>query len=51
MICKIIGVLDSGVQGLTPDALSAIQTADRVIGASRTLNLFAEHIAKPNKKI
>lgn len=50
MICKIIGVLDSGVQGLTPDALSAIQTADRVIGASRTLNLFAEHIAQAEQK-
>ena len=50
MICNIIGVLDNGVQGLTPDALNVIQTADRVIGARRTLTLFAEHIARAEKK-
>lgn len=50
MSCKIIGVLDNGINGLTPAALTAIQTADRVIAASRTLNLFAEQITQAEQK-
>jgi precorrin-6Y C5,15-methyltransferase (decarboxylating) len=38
--CRIIGVLDNGVAGLTPAALSHLQCADLVIGAERTLALF-----------
>ncbi len=38
--CRIIGVLDNGVAGLTPAALSHLQAADLVIGAERTLELF-----------
>ena len=44
MTCTIIGVLDNGTNGLTPDALKAIQSANLVIGATRTLDLFAEQI-------
>ncbi|MDA8361976.1 MAG: precorrin-6y C5,15-methyltransferase (decarboxylating) subunit CbiE [Gammaproteobacteria bacterium] len=39
--CRIIGVLDNGVEGLTPQALAHISTADLVIGGKRTLELFA----------
>ncbi|OIR06092.1 putative cobalt-precorrin-6Y C(15)-methyltransferase [mine drainage metagenome] len=38
--CRIIGVLDNGVDGLTPVALAHLQLADMVIGAGRTLSLF-----------
>ncbi len=38
--CRIIGVLDNGVDGLTPQALAHLQAADLVIGAERTLALF-----------
>lgn len=38
--CRIIGVLDNGVAGLTPAALAHLQAADLVIGAGRTLALF-----------
>lgn len=38
--CRIIGVLDNGVDGLTPAALAYLQSADLVIGAERTLALF-----------
>lgn len=38
--CRIIGVLDNGVSGLTPAALAHLQSADLVIGAERTLALF-----------
>ncbi len=50
MICKIIGVLDNGVQGLTNDSQNSIESADLVIAASRTLKLFSEHIANAEKK-
>ncbi len=50
MTCKIIGVLDNAEKGLTPDALIAIQTADVVIAATRTLELFAEHITSAQQK-
>ena len=39
--CRIIGVLDSGVDGITPAALRHIQNADLIIGAGRTLALFS----------
>ena len=38
--CKVIGVLDDGVNSLSQSALRMIETADCVIGASRTLQLF-----------
>lgn len=43
--CRIIGVLDNAEAGLTPQALQAIQEAQVVIGASRTLALLAGHIS------
>lgn len=42
--CQIIGVLDNGVDSLTSATLSALQQADVVIGATRTLALFALQI-------
>ncbi|MEK6748969.1 MAG: precorrin-6y C5,15-methyltransferase (decarboxylating) subunit CbiE [Pseudomonadota bacterium] len=41
----IIGVLDNGVDGLTPAALRVIQNAQIVIGGARTLQVFASHFA------
>lgn len=43
----IIGVLDNGVHGITPEALEYIQQADVVIGAKRTLDLFSNEF-KPS---
>jgi precorrin-6Y C5,15-methyltransferase (decarboxylating) len=43
--CRIIGVLDNGPRGLTPEALAHVRTADLVIGARRTLDLFADQLA------
>ena len=39
--CRIIGVLDDGAASLTPTALAHIRQADVIIGAERTLALFA----------
>lgn len=50
MTCKIIGVLDNGVHGLTADTLNIIQSASLVIAASRTLKLFSEQIANAEQK-
>lgn len=50
MKCHIIGVLDNGIQGLTPEALTIIQSAELVIGASRTLSLFSKQIRKAQQK-
>ena len=50
MSCKIIGVLGNGVQGLTPETLKAIQSANLIIGASRTLSLFSEQITHAKQK-
>jgi len=50
MTCKIIGVLDNGVQGLTADTLNMIQSAHIVIGANRTLSLFSDQIENAEKK-
>src|SRR3990167_682852 len=40
--CRIIGVLDDGVASLHATALHHIRYADLVIGAARTLQLFAD---------
>jgi len=50
MTCKIIGVLDNGVHGLTADTLNIIQSANLVIGASRTLKLFSEQLGNAIQK-
>ena len=50
MKCQIIGVLDNGIQGLTPDAVNTIQSANLVIGATRTLQLFSGSIKQAEKK-
>ena len=42
--CHIIGVLDDGPASLTPVALAYLCTADVVIGAPRTLALFADRL-------
>ncbi len=44
--CRIIGVLDNGVDGMTPQALSYLQQADLVIGGTRTLELFADQLTE-----
>lgn len=38
--CKIIGVLDNGMAGLTPIAADSIRNADVIVGGHRTLALF-----------
>jgi len=40
IVCKIIGVLDNGLEGINATALSFIKNADIIIGATRTLLLF-----------
>ena len=37
--CKIIGILDNGLEGLSQSALRDIQSADLVIGGARTLTM------------
>ncbi len=49
-LCKIIGVLDDGINSLTPSALTALQQAEIVIGAKRTLDLFDAQILIADKK-
>lgn len=44
--CRIIGVLDNGVDGLTPHALAHIEAADLIIGGTRVLELFANRFAR-----
>ncbi|OIQ88801.1 putative cobalt-precorrin-6Y C(15)-methyltransferase [mine drainage metagenome] len=39
--CYIVGVLDNGADGLTPESLATLCAADMVIGADRTLDLFS----------
>jgi precorrin-6Y C5,15-methyltransferase (decarboxylating) len=39
--CRIIGVLDNGVDGLTPTALAQVRKADLIIGGARSLALLA----------
>lgn len=43
--CRIIGVLDNGTEGVTPQALAHIRSADLIIGGHRTLELFADEFA------
>lgn len=40
--CAIIGVLDNGCDGLTPQAMKSLAQADVVIGGTRALSLFAD---------
>ncbi len=42
--CTILGVLDNGTAGLTPDALVHLSQADVVIGGKRVLELFASEL-------
>lgn len=42
--CRIIGVLDDGEASLSRAALAHLRQAQLVIGGTRTLQLFAEHI-------
>lgn len=39
--CQIIGVLDNGLEGLPPPAVTALKNADIVIAATRVLKLFS----------
>ncbi|HQS01523.1 MAG TPA: precorrin-6y C5,15-methyltransferase (decarboxylating) subunit CbiE [Polaromonas sp.] len=43
--CRIIGVLDDGVNSLSQSALTHLKAAQLVIGGARTLQLLAAHIA------
>jgi len=40
--CRIIGVLDSGIDGLGAKAIAHIQEADLIVGGTRTLELFKD---------
>ncbi len=42
--CQIIGVLDNGLEGLSPSALAALKNAEVVIAATRVLKLFSNLI-------
>ena len=42
--CRVIGVLDDGVASLSHTALAHLERAQLVIGGTRTLQLFSEHI-------
>ena len=42
--CRIIGVLDDGAASLSRAALAHLRQAQLVIGGTRTLQLFADHI-------
>ena len=42
--CRVIGVLDDGVASLSRTALAHLERAQLVIGGTRTLQLFSEHI-------
>ena len=42
--CRVIGVLDDGVASLSGTALAHLERAQLVIGGTRTLQLFGEHI-------
>jgi len=43
--CRILGVLDDGVNSLSQSALTHLKAAQLVIGGARTLQLLAAHIA------
>jgi len=42
--CIVLGVLDNGVTGLTPEHLNILKKADVIIGGSRVLGLFASEL-------
>lgn len=42
--CRIIGILDDGAASLSTTALAHIQHADVLIGGTRALQLFAQHV-------
>lgn len=42
--CRVIGVLDDGVASLSRTALAHLKRAQLLIGGTRTLQLFSEHI-------
>ncbi|MCK5898246.1 MAG: cobalamin biosynthesis bifunctional protein CbiET, partial [Methylococcales bacterium] len=48
--CQIIGVLDNGIDSLTPIALATLQQADIIIGGTRTLSLFEAYNTTAEKK-
>ena len=43
--CRIIGVLDNGVKGLSAAALAHLRAADLVIGTGHTLSLFSDYLS------
>ncbi|WP_114968758.1 precorrin-6y C5,15-methyltransferase (decarboxylating) subunit CbiE [Rhodoferax ferrireducens] len=43
--CRVLGVLDDGINSLSQSALAHLAQAQLVIGGERTLALFAVHIA------
>lgn len=43
--CRILGVLDDGINSLSQSALAHLQSAQLVIGGTRTLQLFAAQIS------
>ncbi len=49
--CRIIGVLDNGEAGLSPQALHYLQTADVIIGGSRVLRLFVDTMRLDAEKL
>ena len=49
-ICRIIGVLDDGAEGITPRAFEYIQQADVIIGGTRVLQLFSDRYAKDSQQ-
>jgi len=42
--CVVLGVLDNGINGLSPDALAYLNQADVVIGGRRVLELFSAEL-------
>lgn len=49
--CRIIGVLDDGIASLSPTALAHIESAELVIGATRTLELFTDYFSKKAEQL
>ncbi len=49
--CRIIGVLDDGIASLSPTALAHIEEAERVIGATRTLQLFSDYFSPQSERL
>lgn len=49
--CRIIGVLDDGVASLSENARAHLKTADVIVGGTRVLALFADHISSGALKL